>query len=110
MLFSLFDRSAWGNDLCSFHPRYRHLCSSDDVFDHTSDRLLHCVDLRRRDHTDAVLYEHPVSVSPCLLQLLTEFGYRSLLLPVVVHQGGCGLGSRKHSKLKVKRFDQVVIM
>lgn len=64
--FSLSSRSARGDDLCSFHPRHSNLRPPDDVFHHSSNCLLHCLDLWRWHHAHAVLHEHTVRLHRCL--------------------------------------------
>lgn len=53
-------RAAWSDDLCPVHQRHSYICPSDDVLHHLAGGLLHCVDLRRGHHPDALLPAHTV--------------------------------------------------
>lgn len=55
-------RTARRDDLCPVHQGHGNIRPSDDVFHHSACGLLHCLDLWRWHHPDAVLPAHKVPV------------------------------------------------
>lgn len=60
ILLVVLSRPARCDDLCPVHQGHGHVRPSNDVFHHSAVGLLHCLGLRRRHHTDAVLPAHTV--------------------------------------------------